>query len=63
VVVTRVGEGQEEAASAILGQSDAHRDEASDGFSDEEIPLADEAREDARIRNGIDPVAAPNFPR
>ncbi|MEP6564449.1 MAG: hypothetical protein ABJB10_04880 [Mesorhizobium sp.] len=54
MVMARVGEAQEDAATAILRKS---------GVSGQEIPLADEARENVRIRKGVDPFVTPNFPR
>ncbi|UVK37614.1 hypothetical protein LHFGNBLO_004677 [Mesorhizobium sp. AR10] len=67
MVMARVGEAQEAAATAILRRSATHarrsETETSGWSSDEEIPLADEARDDALIRKGVDPFVTPNFPR
>lgn len=62
MVVARVGEAQEDTATAILGKSAALRKSAASGRG-KEIPLADEARENVRIRKGVDPFVTPNFPR
>lgn len=56
MVVARVGETLEHAATSILRKSGA-------SGHDKEIPLADEARENIRIRKGVDPFVTPNFPR
>ena len=56
MVMARVGEAQEDTATSILRKS------AASGCG-KEISRADEARENLRIRKGVDSFVTPNFPR